>query len=204
MSVGGAIRRFLSGVFLLLLAVFILGAVSYVASLIPDSPGSPDGVYYEVLDDWKWDGWLMGVGRFEEWRIWDRPLSAGASEYIVVVTVEAGADYVVGIEVWAVNDSYIRLDMKQYGPNVVYGVVPHGVTFNAVTVVFNTTGRHSIVLLRAPAFSDPVKVVDAYLKGVRPRPAPPLVSGRLIAQFVAWAFSVVLTIVALRRLGLSI
>lgn len=213
MKISSVIRDYVSGIMLLLLASLILGAVSYIASLIPDTiitPGSittssaPSGPTYEVIKT------SSGFVSFQSISVdLGKTITVDAnSVYILAGYFSPGARDITDIGVGA-NDKNVYLRKSFYNDTVAYAVIPSGTSFNRFFAYFNSGGTYALYLLKAPAGSDPAKVLENYFKSTQqsmppPTPPPPAISSKLIVNFIGWAAGIALITMALRKFGLPI
>lgn len=202
MTLSKEIRRYALGLLYLIMAAFILGAVSYVASLIPEVEVSPGGGRGFELVSSK-SGSIDFAIRVDVGL--DEPITVGSdSIYIVAAYLHAGGFGIGGLGV-ANRSELIELQVREYNGSVVYGVVPGGTTFDRYFAYFHWGGPYELYLLKAPAGSDPVKVLDAFFESLQqPSQQPPVISSRLIVNFIGWVAGIALMVAALHKFGLFI
>jgi hypothetical protein len=202
MSFSSTIKRYVQGLLLLVLAGFILGAISYISTIVPDSILTPSGVstaQYEILHSESRD--VAGVGR--QFFNLDAQITTDSDHvYFVAVNFTGGANNIVEI---GVGDAILTYwDSPKLHDGWGYLVIPTGTTFSFYSVVFNVAGTCSTYLFKSPAGTDPTVVLDVFSQSTTAPPPAPSINTKLIINFIGWTASVILVITALHKFDIPI
>jgi hypothetical protein len=192
------LRKYMQGILFLALAGFIMGSVSYLVGLIPESTidlsgGSPTNPYL--------------VERFNVEVSNNNPVVYKWFSYTPIHTFYVAVDasglsprtYARAIRIYFSNGDILYLAMYRYNDVVSYLPVDlNGRTIQAMQIEFNDSSSGIAVV----SFYDTNNINDALAWS--PPPTAPTISNKLILSFISWIAGIVLAIQGLQKFDIQI
>jgi hypothetical protein len=192
------LRKYFQGILFLALAGFIMGSVSYLVGLIPESTiefggGPPTNPY--LIE-------RMNVEVNNNNPIIYRWFSYTPTHTFYVVVDASGLSprtYAKAIRIYFTNGDIIYVAMYRYNDVVSYLPVDlGGRTIQAIQIEFNDASSGIAVL----SFYDTNNINDAL--AWTPPVSAPTISNKLILSFISWITGIVLVIQALHKFDIVI
>jgi len=203
MSFGNAIKRYVQGLLLILLAVFILGAVSYISTIVPDTTLSTSGASmtrYELISsstrNITTSGWYFTSLGYT--------MTTDNNVYILVASYTGGFDKISDLRVAAGGFATYSGPPTRYNDTIGYLVIPSNVTIDAYGGHFYSSGTLNMYFLKAPPGADPVLVIAVLFEDSNVVSSAPSISNKLIINFIGWISSIILVIISLHRFNIQI
>jgi hypothetical protein len=202
MKISGAIKRYMEGILLVLLAGFILGAVQYVISIIPETTIPPSNNNASSTNPYLVDSITGSVSNDVRTGVIYKWLSY-SPKYTLYVVVDTSSlnppAYATAIRIYLSNGDVIYVAMYRYNDFISYlDVSLNGRSIQAIQVDFNTATSGDITI----SFYDAPSINDAL--GWEPTPSNPSISNKLILSFISWIAGIVLIIQAMHKFGIPI
>ena len=212
-SVSSKIKKYMTGILLLLLAGFILGLVNYVISIIPEVEINTSGqlipglasIYTELIYQHTY-GWSSGFTL--NWNTGQTITTDDKYNWIIATYSTSGYNSISGIG-YGTLGSCTWGNKLQYNDSVAYIVLPAGVSFTHYCLSTNTGGTFTTYIIKADKSVTPAKDLQAFfykLENPQSSTSTPStsISNKVILAFIGWFSGIALIITALHKFDIWI
>jgi hypothetical protein len=199
----------MSGILLLMLASFIIASISHISSLIPETTISPSpsetypNIYTRLLlNDTRF---VRGGSGYTVYLSRPIPLNHTNFQYIIAVVSPTNVSAIKSI----CYDGRCYLSLSIYNNSVAYRVLPSTmINLTDYGMEAHIGGTYSLYIIEADrnaSANDSLRAFFYRLETNTTTPAPaPVLSNRVIINFIAWVAGIMIMLEALRRFDLEI
>lgn len=210
MKISGAIKRYMEGILLVMLAGFILGAIQYVVSIVPDNALSPNLQESTSLPDNPYlvrsytidvNGGGFGVDI--------DPRICGTSTgrlYLAIDISQLNGGYPASLTAWFTNWDTFQNEITKYKDTNYYQSYIYVGWRCLYHIDFalsgSPSGRVYLYLFDAPSIDEALApwLSQTTTSGY----PPPTISNKLILSFISWIAGIILLLQALNKFGIPI